>query len=504
MKPCLENNGLRRVLISICLVLAFASCAAGAGGAGGQALVPAPCPSFFAENLTVDCGFLSVPESRTTGAGREIRLAVAIVRAQERTEPDPVLFLMGGPSFPAINPFSLAYLRDSPLLEGRDLILLDQRGVGASEPFLFCPEPEQAYIAGWPADTTRRTEQKAIGSCRDRFRGEGIDLSAYNMTETAADLQDLRHALGYEQWNVLGVSAGSLAALTAMRLYPEGIRSVILDSAYGVEFELQVDDVVAGARTLEKTFAGCASNQVCAAAHPALRSRFFALVARLDRRPVGIRHEIVGGGALTEEIDGDRFLADTIDCSRGGPFCALEIPTRIEAALSEGIASLYDGGPVDPPTPEPPLVANAKTFSYFCHDLVPFAPPQHRAQTARMWPDYRGLIFGDTFWEATCRTWDVGVAEADQGQPVTSLVPTLVLAGDWDGTISPDHGAVVAATLPRSRYVRFPGLIHLTLYPDPVNRSCPSSIAAAFLTAPTTSLDTSCVASMTGLDFTGS
>jgi len=84
-------------------------------------------------------------------------------------------------------------------------------------------------------------------------------------------------ALGYREWNVYSLSAGGVLPLTAMRLYPEGIRSVILDSGVGNQFEMRGPDEWRGfSRTLEMVFAGCAANAACEAAYPNLRTRFFS------------------------------------------------------------------------------------------------------------------------------------------------------------------------------------------------------------------------------------
>ena len=58
----------------------------------------------------------------------------------------------------------------------------------------------------------------------------GVDLAAYNSAENAADLADLRTALGIDGWNLYGVSYGSNLAMSELRDHPEGIRSVVLDS----------------------------------------------------------------------------------------------------------------------------------------------------------------------------------------------------------------------------------------------------------------------------------
>ena len=68
-------------------------------------------------------------------------------------------------------------------------------------------------------------------ACHDRLVQHGVDLSAYNSAATAADIEDLRVVLGYSKWNLYGGSYGSRIALTVMRDFPQGVRSVILDSA---------------------------------------------------------------------------------------------------------------------------------------------------------------------------------------------------------------------------------------------------------------------------------
>jgi pimeloyl-ACP methyl ester carboxylesterase len=75
------------------------------------------------------------------------------------------------------------------------------------------------------ADFTR-----AIRACRDRLTTAGIDLAAYNSAESAADLEALRRALGYRQWNLFALSADGVLGLTYMRLFPGGIRSAVVDS----------------------------------------------------------------------------------------------------------------------------------------------------------------------------------------------------------------------------------------------------------------------------------
>src|SRR5690606_39073830 len=95
------------------------------------------------------------------------------------------------------------------------------RGTGYSQPFLGCYGDEEA-----------EDNLAYARLCHADLTAQGIRLNAYTSAENAADIADLRVALGYEQVNLYGISYGTRLALTIMRDHPQGIRSVVLDSVY--------------------------------------------------------------------------------------------------------------------------------------------------------------------------------------------------------------------------------------------------------------------------------
>ena len=58
---------------------------------------------------------------------------------------------------------------------------------------------------------------------------EGVNLAAFNTPESAADIEDLRRALGYERVNLYGISYGTRLALAAMRDHLECFRALRAD-----------------------------------------------------------------------------------------------------------------------------------------------------------------------------------------------------------------------------------------------------------------------------------
>ena len=122
-----------------------------------------------------------------------------------------------------------------------------------------------------------------LADCRDDLVDEGVDPSRYNSVASAADVADLRMALGYDRWNLLGVSYGTRLAQTVLRTHPEGVRSVILDSVYPTASDslAELPDQMQAA--FDHFFAACRADPACDGRYPNLEARFAALVDRLRR-----------------------------------------------------------------------------------------------------------------------------------------------------------------------------------------------------------------------------
>lgn len=203
-----------------------------------------PCAFPVPSGYTPECGYLIVPENRAQVDSPPIRLHVAIFRNRSADPaPDPVVHLAGGPGSSSLDVagYMLGQGLDA-ILERRDFILFDQRGTGYSQSRLDCPEREaltSLLLDGrLSAEETQPAVLEAFQRCRERLAAQGIDLSAYHSAASAADLNDLRLALGYEKLNLYAVSYGTRLALTLMRDYPQAVRSAVLDSAYPLQVNL--------------------------------------------------------------------------------------------------------------------------------------------------------------------------------------------------------------------------------------------------------------------------
>ena len=269
--------------------------------ASAQAAVPrfgaAPCP--FEVPPNVACGYLVVPENRSQPDSRAIRLAVAIIKSHaEHPAPDPMVYLEGGPGGSAFRWLSDWF--DVPFLDKRDFIVLEQRGTFFSEPALDCPEIDEAFYQNLALVENRAAEDaRLVGAakqCRDRLVNSGINLAGYNSAASAADLADLRQALGYTEWNLYAISYGTRLALTTLRDHPEGIRSVILDSTYPPQAGGYTEVIPGAAQSFKRLFESCAAAPRCRAAYPNLETTLYELVERTNANPIHatVPHPLTG------------------------------------------------------------------------------------------------------------------------------------------------------------------------------------------------------------------
>ena len=87
-------------------------------------------------------------------------------------------------------------------------------------------------------------------------------------------------------------------------------------------------------------------------------------------------------------------------------------------------------------------------------------------------------------------------------QPVSSRIPTLVLAGEFDGALPAYMVRQMLPTLKRSTYVEMPMSHHLQLASYNNSQECSRRLATAFLARPKARVDTSCVDDLPRFDYT--
>jgi pimeloyl-ACP methyl ester carboxylesterase len=444
-------------------------------------------------NYIRSCGILGVPENRSRPGSRIIQLSVVTVASKDPEPPgDPILYMVNGIGGGTILPNL-----DGPTLESlrshHDVVLVDGRGDGTSLPSLDCFEAIKSAIDGLTRD---REAGAALGlasltSCRDRLVAAGTDLSGYNSVEIAADMADLRIALGYDSWNLYGVSYGTLEELEVMRSHPAGIRSVVLDSVKPPDVDTLAEWGPNGDAALEILFAGCAADAACAAAHPNLGATFDRLVGELDAAPLTLEFEDPWAATIrTGSANGDTLIFSVYNALYDTAGIGA-LPGRIEA-ISAGDTELL----------ESTLAVDANAFgaeavrsSVYCRDDFVWTDPDkirassHTIQRARI-----AEVF--TFWALwdleACRVFGTARGDPAARGPVTSTIPTLILSGEYDPITPTAWGERALRTLKNGAIVVFPGVGHGVLG----SNSCAEGLVNGFLDDPAGSVDPGCAANL--------
>ena len=429
--------------------------------------------------LAVRCGSVGVAESRNPGARapKTVRLAVAVFSKPERPARKPLFFLSGGPGDAAIDVVRLFPHAFFPLLDQRDLIVIDQRGTGHSEPSLNCPESD-------------------LAACRARLMRQRVDLGSYTTTENAADINDVRLALGYQQIDLLGGSYGTLLAQAVMRDYPATVRSSILDSAAPLQELVQLELIRHFEPALQVLFDACRSDAACHKDYPNLRETFYNLVERLNATPIQVRVSGGPNGPIQEfTLTGGRFgfvIWQSLYHSEAIPHLP-RIIYDTARGKNERLARLIE-------RQRPPDVRSVgMQQSVECTEMAPFIKPdQLRLAAGRISPALRQVAmsqFGDIF--DRCRIWDVPPAHARVKTPLRSDTPVLLLVGAFDPATPPVSARWTAETLNKHYLFIFPDSGHGVLRTS----ACARAVISAFLVDPGHSPSVPCVERLSGPAF---
>src|SRR5207237_8566775 len=172
-------------------------------------------------------------EGAAAKTGRKIKLNIVVLPALvDQPAPDPIFYLAGGPGGAATIYASADFI--TQLHRRRDVVLVDQRGTGKSNPL----------VCNFHGDTTDMRSYfvesmmlDAVRACRDEL-AKTADLRLYTTTIAMADLDDVRAALGYDRVNVYGGSYGSTTALAYLHLYPQHVRTATVTGVAPLDYKL--------------------------------------------------------------------------------------------------------------------------------------------------------------------------------------------------------------------------------------------------------------------------
>ncbi|HVT33237.1 MAG TPA: alpha/beta hydrolase [Rhodanobacteraceae bacterium] len=428
------------------------------------------------------CTLFSVPENRALPDGRRIDLKVAIVRGDaEVAARDLVVLLAGGPGQAATETYPRVAPAFAPLLRHRNVLLIDQRGTGSSHP-LACPASPTDFDTAAVSEIDTAKVRELTRACLAEV-SKSADPAQYTTSAAVGDLEDVREALGGPELDLVGVSYGTRVAQQYLKRHPEGVRSVVLDSAVPNDLVLGSEFAVNLETALKSQFAACTATPDCAKAFGDPYANLYRLRDALAAKPVDVTLRDPRTFAATTKPLGALQLAALVRMFAYAPETSALLPLTISRALDGDYA---------------PLAAQAAVLNEELSDLEGSGMQlsvicAEDADRLRERPEDARLILGDALvrvMREQCEIWPHGARPADFNEPAKSDKPVLVLEGEQDPVTPPRYGEEIVRNLPNGRLLVAKGQGHSVM-----GRGCFPRLVARFVeTLDAKALDAGCVA----------
>ena len=425
------------------------------------------------------CGWLEVAENPQEPDGRQIRIRVARVPASGRvTEPDPLVFFAGGPGQAATETWPMIAGALRKVNESRDILLVDQRGTGQSHP-LKCPrvELEDALLADWDqlAEQTR--------DCLDSL---DADPRFYTTTIAMHDIDAARRALGYERLNLYGGSYGTRAAQVYYRLFPDQVRTIVLDGVVPQTLGLGTEHAIKLDQAVYRVLENCEADAACSERFPDSAGKLRELLRRVVDEPVEVTIDHpTTGEPLTLSVERE-VLASALRFLSYSPETQAMLPMLIHEAATEQRFDRLASQMMITATGLQQTIAQGMEMSVLCAEDYPLFPAAIEPNDTLL-----GNLM-DQVVRVQCGVWPAGPVPEGFNEPVGGDVPVLLLSGENDPVTPPEYGDRVAAHFARATHLVAPGQAHIV-----ATRGCMGELVSSFIIdGHADNLDSDCMARM--------
>jgi pimeloyl-ACP methyl ester carboxylesterase len=408
------------------------------------------CASAGLQRRGAQCGLLTVPLDYRHPLGRTIKIAVSRIKHQvpDARYQGVMLVNPGGPGGSGLALAALGESVPNGVGLAYDWIGFDPRGVGASEPALACDGGYFSYNRPSYVPTTKALERawlrRSKGYATACDTAGGALLDHLKTTDTVADMESIRTALGAKQINFYGFSYGTYLGQVYATLHPDRVRRMVLDGnvdARTVWYRANLDQDIAFDRNITIFFNWVARHDSVyhlGASGQKIEKLFYAQRTALARKPAG---GVIGGDEWS-----DIFLPAGYSV-----FGWEEVATAFAAWVNDGdfagLKELYDGG-----NPQGPGTDNgfASYLAVQCTDVT--WPADWATFRRDNWRTYARAPFetwGNAWFNAPCLFWG-----AKAGRPVAvngAKAPPILLIGETLDAATPFEGSLeLRSRFPRS------------------------------------------------------
>ena len=450
------------ITVSLIIGLLLSAKQTNAQKAGDLKIEPHVFEAAGKQKVDAEFGRLLVPENRLNPNSRLIELAFVRFKSTVQKPGPPIIYLAGGPGGSGI---TAARGTRFPLFmamrEIGDVIALDQRGVGASKPNLICLQ-----AINYPVDRAPNREEvlelfkKQSRECRERWLGQGVDLTGYNTNESADDLDDLRKALGAEKISLWAISYGTHLALATVRRHEKNIHRAILAGIEGPDHSIKLpSNIQSHLAHLDKLVK---ADPDLSKDIPDLLGLMKSVLDRVEREPVTV--EVTNPQTQQKvKVTINRFALELLTVNSFGSDEA-EVPVRFyrmakgdyDSAAQAWSRMIGRGLPV----------GSAMAFMMDCASGVS-AERQSRVDREK-----KTTLLGDTInfpFQGVCDAWNSPDLGPSFRKLVKSRVPALFISGTLDVRTPPSNAEEIRKGFSNSVHLIIDGAVHS----DPLFLSSP-------------------------------
>ncbi|MCZ6521921.1 MAG: alpha/beta fold hydrolase [Bacteroidetes bacterium] len=442
-------------------------------------------PCEFIEGLVstseFQCGKIIVPENHDDPNGKKIQISYIVLYAKDTgSKAYPMIYLSGGPGGASLTAGRIDTWLKHPIREKRDIILLDQRGIGYSSGL---PNMHVELYNIMAKDANEAEEQsmmkELIASYKQKCKDLNIQLQHYNTFQNAKDVGMLMKHLDYEKYNLYGVSYGTRLGRVIQDMNPDYLKTVILNSPNPIVGDLLIDRLKSYSLALERIFKYCEKDNNCHTEYPVLKEDYLSVINSLEQNPLEI--DMDGKPFFVNAQDGVYFLRRKMY----GEDSRTKVPSLI-VEYQDG------GGPIIKDLIANDFQSNYNFSMWLAVERYEMFNPENTSEVIEKIYETLPLLpvklgFFSSVYLALEDWHDVSLSE-DKKIFQMSSVPTMITVNHFDPVTPPENGHILMNKLTNGQLFILDEGGH-----GGGDVECRNKVMIAFMDDPDGNLDTSCL-----------
>lgn len=388
------------------------------------------------------CGSYTVEENRKAPNGRTIDLQIAVIPAvSEAKEADPLVLFAGGPGQGARAMGRFVRMSFRGINETRDIVLIDQRGMGDSRP-LTCEMPDM-QLTEMDTESMQQMYADMVTDCASNI---DADVTQYTQDIANEDIHEVLVALGYDQVNLYGASWGTRSALLYANQFPEQVRTVIVDGTAPLSNKVPLYFTRDAQKTINLMLQDCRNDESCNSTFVDLEQRFNQYLSDFPEDGVKVTLPDPNTAKMTEATIGKDAVISAIRTILYSPDLSRMLPVVIERLIENDLRPLAG---IMSAAGDAGMTLGA-TLTILCSEEYP------RFTETEMATEAMGGFEAGTFARLmgeSCKLWPKAPLPEIYTQKLEQAMPTLILSGALD--------PVTPAYWGDEMKVHFPNNLHL-------------------------------------------